>query len=93
MRALLVALGCLLLTGCETLRGAVGVNVPVPIACQEPVPERPVMPTDLLRPGVDEFTFTITAQAEIEVREAYSHRLLTALQACRKPITPAAPTR
>lgn len=86
MRALCVALACLALPGCSTLRSAVTVRVPVPVACAEPVPERPSMPTDALRPGVDEFTFTVTAQAEIEVREGYEGRLLTALQACRAPV-------
>jgi len=86
MKALCVLAVCLALPGCASMRGAVGVNVPVPIACQEPEPERPIMPTDALRPGVDEFTFTVTAQAEIEIREGYEGRLLTALRACRAPL-------
>lgn len=92
MRLLCVALACLL-SGCGTMRDVVQVRVPVPVACVEPEPERPMMPTDALRPGVDEFTFTVTAQAEIEVREGYEGRLLTALLACRAPITTAVPTR
>ena len=77
------ALICLALAGCGTMPGAVEVRVPVPIPCAEPVPERPNMPTESLRPGVDLFVFATHAQAEIEVREAYEVRLLKALQACR----------
>lgn len=91
MRLICAAVACLVLTGCDTLRGAITVRVPVPVACEEPVPDRPFMPTDALRPGVDPFTFSKTAQAEIEVRQGYEGRLLTALEACRKPIKTAPP--
>jgi hypothetical protein len=91
MKVLCVVLACLWLSGCDTLRNTVQIRVPVPVACQEPEPERPVMPTEALRPGVDEFTFTISAQAEIEVREGFEGRLLTALRACRTPIAKRAP--
>lgn len=73
----------LALAGCSTVPDAVEVRVPVPIPCQEPVPERPTMATESLRPGVDLFSFATHAQAEIEVREAYETRLLRALNACR----------
>lgn len=74
-----------LLAGCTTLPGTV-TRVPVPVACAEPEPERPLMPTDTLAPGADPFTFVIFAQAEIVLRDAYEGRLLTALRACRKPV-------
>lgn len=78
------ALICLALAGCGTVAPDVVVrNVPVPTPCVEPVPERPSMPTESLRPGADLFVFATHAQAEIEVREAYEVRLLKALQACR----------
>lgn len=82
IRAAALSLVALLLTGCGTM-GSTVTRVPVPVACLEPVPERPLMPTETLKPGVDPFVFTKTAQAEIEIREAYEVRLLTALQACR----------
>lgn len=79
----LFALILLALAGCTTAPDAIEVRVPVPIPCKEPVPERPTMATDALRPGADLFTFATHAQAEIEVREAYEVRLLRALNACR----------
>jgi hypothetical protein len=85
MRAIAAALSLALMAGCATGPGTV-TRVPVPVACAEPVPERPLMPTDTLAPGVDLFVFTTHAQAEIEVREAYEKRLLLALSECRKPV-------
>lgn len=84
IRALTLAV-LALLAGCTTLPGTV-TRVPVPVACAEPEPERPLMPTETLTPGVDPFTFVIFAQAEIVLRDAYEGRLLTALRACRKPV-------
>ncbi len=50
------------------------VNVSVPVECQEPVPARPVMPTDALRAGATVDDFTKAAQAEIERREGLRGR-------------------
>lgn len=86
MRAAAIAVVLSLLGGCAGFNTSTVTRVPVPVACLEPVPERPVMPTDTLRPGVDTFVFVISTQAEILLREAYEIRLLTALQACRKPL-------
>lgn len=71
------------LAGCTGLPPSTVTRVPVPVACLEPVPERPAMPTETLRPGVDIFVFVKTAQAEIVLREVYEDRLRTALAACR----------
>ncbi|ABM32376.1 conserved hypothetical protein [Paracidovorax citrulli AAC00-1] len=77
-----------LLTGCagaprvETVK----VRVPVPVECREPVPARPVMPTEALRTGVSVDDFVRAAMAEIERREGYEGQLLVALEACRAPI-------
>ena len=93
MARLLVLSAAVLLAGCagaprvEVQR----VNVAVPVQCQEPVPARPVMPTDALRPGASIDDFTKAAQAEIKRREGYEGELLTALQACRAPINPSRP--
>lgn len=62
------------------------VNIPVPVECKEPVPTRPVMPTESLSPGVDLDTFSKSVMAEIERRDGYETELLTALENCRKPI-------
>ncbi|WP_200896974.1 hypothetical protein [Paracidovorax citrulli] len=66
----------------------VEVRVPVPVECREPVPARPAMPTDALRPGASLDDFARAALAEIERREGYEGQLLTALEACRAPIRP-----
>ncbi|WP_046060015.1 hypothetical protein [Paracidovorax citrulli] len=66
----------------------VEVRVPVPVECREPVPARPAMPTDALRPGASLDDFARAALAEIERREGYEGQLLTALEACRAPIKP-----
>ncbi|WFF79267.1 hypothetical protein [Delftia tsuruhatensis] len=79
----------LALAGCQTAPARVElqrVNVPVPVACDEPVPERPVMPTEQLRPGATVDQFTQAAQAEIERREGYEARLLAALISCTQPV-------
>lgn len=62
------------------------INVPVPVECKEPVPERPVMPTEALRPGASVDDYTRASQAEIERREGYEGQLRTALDNCRKPV-------
>lgn len=61
-------------------------RVPVPVGCREPVPARPAMPTEALRPGVTIDDFARAAMAELERREGYEGQLLTALEACRVPV-------
>ncbi|MBL7091576.1 MAG: hypothetical protein ISS20_22590 [Acidovorax sp.] len=76
------------LSGCETAPRVEiqRVNVAVPVACQEKEPDRPVMPTEALRPGATVDQFTQAAQAEIERREGYEGLLRTALAACTAPV-------
>ncbi len=62
------------------------VNVAVPVACQEPMPARPVMPTEALRPGADVDQFAQAAMAEIERREGYEVQLVAALLICTQPL-------
>ncbi|WP_404977126.1 hypothetical protein [Acidovorax sp. PRC11] len=78
-----------LLAGCTTAPTRVvvqRVNVAVPVECQEPVPARPVMPTDSLQLGATVDDFTRAAMAEISRREGYEGQLLAALEACRSPV-------
>ncbi|AVS80906.1 hypothetical protein C8246_05730 [Paracidovorax avenae] len=87
MRAAVLVLAALL-AGCA---GAprletVEVRVPVPVECREPVPARPAMPTEALRPGVTVDDFARAAMAEIERREGYEGQMIAALEACRAPI-------
>lgn len=62
------------------------VNVAVPVACQEPTPDRPAMPTEALRPGANVDQFAQAATAEIERRERYEVQLRAALRACTSPV-------
>lgn len=91
MTKLGVLLLAVLLAGCETAPRVEiqRVNVAVPVACQEPTPTRPVMPTEALRPGATVDQFTQAAQAEIERREGYEGQLVAALAVCTRPVAPA----
>lgn len=83
----LAGAAAVLLAGCAAPRVELQrVSVPVPVACQEPMPSRPVMPTESLRPPVALDAFAGAAMAEIERREGYEIELVTALEACRAPI-------
>lgn len=78
-----------LLAGCAAKPPVVQlqqVKVPVPVVCSEPVPERPVMPTEALSPPVSLDTFAQAAMAEIERREGYERQLLAGLRACTAPV-------
>lgn len=81
MKVLILAL---LLAGCGTTYTQV--KVPVPVACTEPVPDRPIMPTEALAPGVAVWELLRAALAEIDRREAYELRLRAGLVACTAPI-------
>ncbi|WP_426307850.1 hypothetical protein ACN9MJ_10670 [Acidovorax facilis] len=82
---------CALLSGCETSPRVEiqRVNVAVPVACQEPMPERPAMPTEALRPGATVDQYAQASMAEIERREGYEGQLVAALVACTAPAAPA----
>ena len=64
------------------------VNVAVPVECKEPIPGRPVMPTEALRPGATVDQFTQAVMAEIERREGYEAQLVAALTICTRPFQP-----
>jgi hypothetical protein len=73
-----------MLAGCSTQIQRI--NVPVPVECRESMPERPVMPTEHLAPGVEPFVLTRAALAEIDRREGYEIKLVAALVACTAPL-------
>ena len=86
IRTLAVA-AAVLLAGCAVPRVELQrVSVPVPVACQEPMPARPSYPTESLRPPVALDAFAAAAMAEIERRTGYELELVTALEACRAPV-------
>lgn len=62
------------------------VKVPVPVECRVEVPARPAMPTEALSPGLDLDRFTVSALAEIELREGYEGELRAALTGCTSAI-------
>ena len=88
--AIFLIAACALLAGCATKKHVETqrVAVPIPVQCQEPVPARPVMPTDSLGGGATIDQFAQAAMAEIERREGYEVELRTALENCRKPVNP-----
>ena len=62
------------------------VNIAVPVACSEPEPKRPSMPTEHLAGDVDLDTWAKSVIAEIERREGYEGQLLQALRNCKRPL-------
>ena len=91
--AILLIAACALLAGCAAKKHIEiqRVNVPMPVECKEPVPARPVMPTESLGATTTLDQFAQAAMAEIERHEGYEVELRTALENCRKPITPSRP--
>ncbi len=86
MRSLpLIALAVLALAGCAA-PARVQTLVPVPVECRETVPDRPVMPTEALAPGVASWTLLRAALAEIDRREGYEVQLRAALIVCTSSI-------
>lgn len=83
---LLAAAALVMLFGCNATMTQV--KVPVPVSCQETEPTRPIMPTDRLLPGAALDAVVQAAAAEIERREGYELKLVTALRACIAPIQP-----
>jgi hypothetical protein len=71
--------------GCATAP-TTAVKVPVPIVCQEKVPDRPAMPADSLDETASLDSFVQAATAEIERRDAYEVEMRAALVACTKPL-------
>lgn len=61
--------------------------MPVPVACREPVPDRPAMPTEMLLLGAHPWLLLRAALAEIDRREGYEVQLRAALVACTAPVT------
>ncbi len=88
MRAIYFIAACAVLAGCSAapVVKMQRVDVPIPVQCQEPLPTRPVYPTEGLRPPVSLDGFAAAAMAEIERRAGYESELVAALEACRAPI-------
>lgn len=79
----------LLMSGCGNAPPVVKVQtvkVAIPVACQEPEPDRPVMPTAQLPDGADVDAFVKAAAAEIERREGYEIQLVAGLRNCKQSI-------
>lgn len=85
MKAIILIAVCALFTGCAA-RLPVTAGMPVPVECKEPVPERPIMPTETLLPGAAPFVVLRSALSEIDRRESYELRLRAALLACTAPL-------
>lgn len=90
MKAAIALIAACVLSACSTRGNYVEiqrVSVAVPVECKEPMPTRPVMPTEALRPGATVDQFTQAAQAEIVRREGYEALLRTALAVCTRPMS------
>ena len=83
MKMLIAVVALLVLAGCNATLPQT--RVPVPVECREEVPDRPVMPTELLKSRALD-AFVQAATAEIERRESYEGKLLAALVACTAPL-------
>ncbi|WP_339385519.1 hypothetical protein [Acidovorax sp. sic0104] len=81
-----VLAAALLGAGCAGTSQHVRVNVPVPVVCDEVVPDRPLMPTEALAPGAPPWVLQRAALAEIDRREAYEIKMRAALVVCTAPI-------
>lgn len=88
MRSAILIAAVLVLTGCATApRVEVQtVKVPVPVECREPTPDRPSMPTEALAEDADPFDLLRASLAEIDRREGYEVKLVTALENCKRPL-------
>ena len=87
-RTTVLIAACSLLAGCAS-GGRVQmqkVHIPVPVQCQEPIPQEPVWPTRILALDATIDEFTRAAMAELLRRDAYELLLFTALESCRSPI-------
>ena len=88
-KLILASLAAGALVGCASAPPRVEiqrVNVAVPVECKEPIPARPVMPTEALRPGATVDQYAQASMAEIERREGYEGQLVAALANCTRPI-------
>lgn len=85
MRAIALIAACAVLAGCGATR-TLKVSVPVPVACLEAEPARPVFPTEQLAPGAPPFVLLRAALAEIDRREGWEGELVAALRACTAPL-------
>ena len=83
---LLVALGALV--GCAGFKDLQTVKVAVPVECRASTPDRPVMPTEALQPGVALDRLVAASLAEIDLREGYEIKLVAALASCTRPMGP-----
>ncbi|WP_304306222.1 hypothetical protein [Pseudacidovorax intermedius] len=75
-----------LLAGCAA-QPAGRVKLSVPVECRVRVPERPSMPTEALRLGVDVDRWVAAAQAELLLREGYETELGAALSECTESLS------
>lgn len=85
---ILLILGVVFLPGCATGHNLQNIRVAIPVVCTAQEPERPIMQTERLKPDATDDAFTQAAIAEIESREGFEIKLLSALRECTAPLTP-----
>lgn len=74
------------LTGCNATMTQI--KVPVPVVCQEAIPDRPAMDTESLEPSAPVDVQARAMRAEIDTREAYEIKLRAGLVNCTRPLAP-----
>lgn len=83
VKALALAAG-FVVAGCECVpQKPVEVQVPVPVACEEPIPEAPAWVTETSQPR-DLVEKVGTLAGEIEQRRGFEARLIATIKACRR---------
>lgn len=78
----LIALACVLLCGCAATPRTVTIKVPVAVPCNASLPDRPVMPTEVLPEKAKPHEIARAALAELSIREGYEIKLRTELKSC-----------
>lgn len=76
--------GLVLIAGCATPPPAsITVRVPVPVACTQPTPDRPILSIDTMAPDLPLDVQVRNMRADHDDRDGYEARLRAALEACR----------
>ena len=74
-----------LLARCSTTPPAtITVRVPVPVACTQAVPDRPLLSIDTMSPDLPLDVQARNMRADHDDRDGYEARLRAALEACRR---------
>lgn len=74
------------LSGCNATLPVLPARTAIPVECKEPIPQKPAMPTDNLTPESSLDASVQAMEAALALHEGYEDQLVTALNACTKPV-------